>query len=41
MIVVGSHDRGGFAGAALGSVTQAVLHGAHCTLIIARPEARN
>ncbi|MGW6427588.1 universal stress protein [Nocardia sp. NPDC055053] len=41
LIVVGSRDRGGLAGAALGSVAQAVLHGAQCPLIIARPEARN
>ncbi|WP_189027943.1 universal stress protein [Nocardia rhizosphaerihabitans] len=38
LIVVGSHGRGGFAGMTLGSVAQAVLHGAECPLIIARPE---
>ncbi|MFC9964552.1 universal stress protein [Nocardia ignorata] len=37
LIVVGSHGRGGFAGMTLGSVAQAVLHGAECPLIIARP----
>ncbi|MFC9659976.1 universal stress protein [Nocardia sp. NPDC127606] len=41
LIVVGSHGRGGFAGMTLGSVAQAVLHGAECPLIIARPEAGN
>ncbi|WP_280217166.1 universal stress protein [Nocardia neocaledoniensis] len=39
LIVVGSHGRGGFAGMTLGSVAQAVLHGAECPLIIARPTA--
>ncbi|MFJ2666510.1 universal stress protein [Nocardia fluminea] len=37
LIVVGSHGRRGFAGMTLGSVAQAVLHGAECPLIIARP----
>ncbi|MFF2082772.1 universal stress protein [Nocardia sp. NPDC058176] len=37
LIVVGSHGRGGFAEMTLGSVAQAVLHGATCPLIIARP----
>ncbi|WP_040786401.1 universal stress protein [Nocardia pneumoniae] len=36
MIVVGSHGRGGFAGMTLGSVGQAVLHGANVPVIIAR-----
>lgn len=36
LIVVGSHGRGGFAGMALGSTSQAVLHGAPIPLIIAR-----
>ncbi|MDO3646290.1 universal stress protein [Nocardia mangyaensis] len=36
LIVVGSRGRGGFAGMALGSVAQAVLHGAECPLIIIR-----
>ncbi|MGS2809104.1 universal stress protein [Nocardia sp. MW-W600-9] len=39
LIVVGSHGRGGFADAALGSVAQAVLHGATCPLLITRPES--
>ncbi|MFD6397443.1 universal stress protein [Nocardia sp. NPDC060249] len=38
LIVVGSHGRRGFAGMTLGSVAQAVLHGAECPLVIARPE---
>ncbi|MET8877387.1 universal stress protein [Nocardia sp. NPDC004604] len=37
LIVVGSHGRGGFAGMTLGSVSQAVLHGTDCPVIIARP----
>ncbi|MEV6426395.1 universal stress protein [Nocardia sp. NPDC051463] len=36
LIVVGSHGRGGFAGMTLGSVSQAVLHGAKVPVIIAR-----
>ncbi|MGV9975711.1 universal stress protein [Nocardia beijingensis] len=39
LIVVGSHGRGGFAGMTLGSVSQAVLHGATVPVIIARPES--
>lgn len=39
VIVVGSHGRGGFAGMTLGSVSQAVLHGAIVPVIIARPES--
>ncbi|WP_433664620.1 universal stress protein [Nocardia sp. CA-128927] len=37
LIVVGSHGHRGFAGMTLGSVGQAVLHGAHCPVIVARP----
>ncbi|MFG1798189.1 universal stress protein [Nocardia sp. NPDC049149] len=36
LLVVGSHGHGGFPGMTLGSVSQAVLHGAHCPVIIAR-----
>ncbi|MFE7718213.1 universal stress protein [Nocardia rhizosphaerihabitans] len=41
LVVVGSRGRGGFSGMTLGSVAQAVLHGAACPLIIARCEARD
>ncbi|MGW5452819.1 universal stress protein [Nocardia sp. NPDC003979] len=41
LIVVGSHGRGGFAGMTLGSVAQAVLHGAESPVIVARPRARH
>ncbi|MEV6562078.1 universal stress protein [Nocardia sp. NPDC051756] len=37
LLVVGSHGHGGFPGMTLGSVGQAVLHGADCPVIIARP----
>ncbi|WP_433663225.1 universal stress protein [Nocardia sp. CA-128927] len=37
LLVVGSHGHGGFPGMTLGSVSQAVLHGADCPIIIARP----
>ncbi|MFB7873791.1 universal stress protein [Nocardia sp. NPDC056064] len=40
LIVVGSHGRGGFVGMTLGSVAHAVLHGADCPLIVARPETK-
>jgi nucleotide-binding universal stress UspA family protein len=38
MVIVGSHGRGGFAGMTLGSTSQAVLHGAECPVVIARPQ---
>ncbi|MFI2472858.1 universal stress protein [Nocardia xishanensis] len=38
LLIVGSHGRGGFAGMTLGSVGQAVLHGAECPLIVVRPD---
>lgn len=40
LVVVGSHGRGGFAGMTLGSVAQAVLHGAESPVIIARPRSQ-
>lgn len=36
MVVVGSRGRGRLAGALLGSVSQAVLHGARCPVVVAR-----
>ncbi|MGW5383133.1 universal stress protein [Nocardia sp. NPDC003963] len=39
LVVVGSRGKGGFAGMALGSTSQAVLHGVAVPLIIARPRA--
>jgi nucleotide-binding universal stress UspA family protein len=36
LLIVGSHGGGGFSGMKLGSIAHAVVHNAHCTVLVVR-----
>ena len=36
LLIVGSHGGGGFSGMKLGSIAHAVVHNAHCTVMVVR-----
>ena len=41
MIVIGTRGRGGFASLVLGSTSQAVIHDAHCDVLVVKTSGQN